>query len=243
MNNKLSVVLLLTVVLTSSTMAEGLKQNINVGFANTSGNTDTLNLNGKYDATYTTDGYNNEKLNVLFDASAFSTENNNLVNNEEYRVNLGLEQFINNGWLGYANLNWLKNKFLNFNHKATIGVGIGKEIYNEGQHSLKIKLGIAQNLERYTNAQADHDFTSLNQYVEYNKQLNKVSNFFIKLGALENFDNFSNDYEVLGTIGLNLAIAENINVILSEEIHYDNLPALGFKKTDTRTLVSIGYHF
>ena len=243
MNKKLSIALLSTVILSTSTMAEGLKQNVNLGFVNTSGNTDTLSLNAKYDAAYTTSGYNSEKLKVLFDTSIFTTENNNVKDNEEYRANLGLEQFVDQGWLGYANVNWLKNKFLNFDHKASIGAGIGKELYSDGQQSFKVKLGVAQNLERYTNAQADHDFTSLNEYIEYNNQLNKVSNFFLKVAALENFDDFSNDYEVLGTLGLNFAVAENINVTLAEEVRYDKLPPIGFKNTDTKTLVTVGYHF
>ena len=243
MNKKLSLTLVISLLISSSAMAEELKQNINIGFINTTGNTETLNLNGKYNAIFSTNGYNNEELKVIFDASAFSTENNHIKENQEYKVNLGLEQFIGNEWLGYGSMSWLKNNFLNFKHKTSIGAGIGKELYKSGQHSIKAKLGVAHNMEQYKNTQADYDFTSLNEYIEYNNQLNKISNFFLKFGVLENFDDFRRDYEMIGTVGLNLDIAENINIILSQEIRYDNVPSFGMNKNDTKSLATIGYHF
>lgn len=243
MNNKLPLTLLLTTLLTSSLIADEVKQNINFGLVNTSGNTDTLNVNGKYDLAYTTSGLNNEDLKVNFVTSAFMTENNSTRDNEEYRANLGLEQFIGNGWLGYVSADWLKNKFLNFDNKTSIGVGMGKELYNDGKQSLTTKLGLAYNTERYNNIQIDHDFTSVNEYIEYNNKLNKTSLFFLKIGALENVDDFKNDYEVLGSLGLNFAVSNNISVTLAEEVRYDNLPPLGFKKTDTKSIATVGYTF
>ena len=243
MKNLLFLSTLTTIILSTSAMAEEMKQNINLGLVSTTGNTDTLNLNGKYDQKYITSGYNNQDLSVLFDASAFMTENNNVKDNEEYQVKLGLEQLIYDGWLGYVNAGWLKNKFLNFDHKIGIGAGVGKELYKDAQQTLTAKLGVGYNAEKYSNGVASHKFTSLNEYIEYNNQLNKVSNFFLKVGALENFDDMSNDYEAFGTLGFNFAVAENLTVTLSEEIRYDNLPSLGFKKTDSKTLATVGYHF
>ena len=243
MKNLLLISTLTTIVLSTSAFAEETKQNINLGLVNTTGNTETLNLNGKYDLKSTTAGYNNQDLNVLFDASAFMTESNDIRDNEEYQANLVVEQLIYDGWLGYASAGWLKNKFLNFDHKTAIGTGIGKELYKDEQQTLKVKLGVAYNIEQYSNTQATHKFTSLNEYIEYNNQLNKVSSFFIQLGALENFDDMSNDYEAFGTLGFNFAVAENFTVTLSEEIRYDRLPALGFKRTDSKTLATVGYHF
>lgn len=243
MKKLITISTLTAIILSTSAMAEETKQNINLGLVSTTGNTKTLNLNGKYDFKSTSKGYNNQDLNALFNASAFMTESNNVKDNEEYQVNLGLEQLIYDGWLGYASASWLKNKFLNFDNKIGIGAGVGKELYKDAQQTLTAKLGVAYNIENYSNAQADHKFTSLNEYIEYNNQLNKVSNFFLKVGALENFDDMSNDYEVFGTLGFHFAVAENLSLTLSEEIRYDNLPALGFKKTDSKTLATVGYHF
>lgn len=223
--------------------SDELKQSINFGLANTTGNTKTLNLNGKYNMAFTTVGYANEALKVGFGASAFVTKNNGVKDNEEYTVNLGLEQYITDGWLGYASINWLRNTFQNYDNKFSIGAGVGKEVFNDGQHSLKIKLGGAYNIEDYSNAQPRKKFASLNEYIEYNNKLNDVSDLYVKIGSQQNTKDFSNDYEVLAVAGFNFAVAENISVSIEEEVRFDNLPPVGFEKTDTKSIVRVGYNF
>lgn len=230
-------------MLSTSAMADEMKQNINLGLTSTTGNTKTLNINGKYDTKYTTAGYNNQELNVLFDASAFMTKNNDVKDNEEYQSNLALEQLISNGWLGYASAGWLQNKFLNFDQKISFGAGVGKELFKDDKQTLAVKFGGAYNVEKYTNNQEDHKFSSVNEYLEYNNQLNKVSNFFIQAGAAENVKEFSDDYDAFGIVGFNFAVAENLSVTLSEEFRYDHLPAVGFKTKDSKTIATLGYHF
>jgi putative salt-induced outer membrane protein YdiY len=223
--------------------ADDLKQSINFGFANTTGNADTLNINGKYVMSFTTEGYNAKALKIAFDAGAFVTENNDVKDYEEYTANLGLEQYIADGWLGYGAVNWLSNKFLNYDSKLSLGAGIGKEIFNDGQHTLKVKVGVAYNIEDFSDEQDTRKFASLNEYFEYNNKLNAVSSLYAKLGAMQNFENFSNDYEFLGALGFNFSVAENISVTIEEEVRYDALPAVGFQKTDTKSIIRVGYKF
>ena len=221
-----------------------LKQSINLGFSNTTGNTDTLNLNTKYMMSFTTVGYDNQKLKVGFDAAAFISKNDSVTSNEEYTANLGLEQYITDGWLGYGAINWLRNPdFKNLDNKFSIGVGIGKELYNDGQHSLKAKLGVAYNIEQYADATEDAKFASLNEYLEYVNTLNKTSALYLKVGAAENFDDFKNDYEVLAVAGLNFAVAEDISVSIEEEVRYDKIHPGTDKATDTKSIVRVGYNF
>jgi len=220
-----------------------LKQNINLGFANTTGNTETLNLNARYDLFYTIPGYNGYDLSWIFDTSIYMTQNDGVTDNEEYTANLALEQMLTeDGWLAYSSFRWLRNTFRNFDNKFFIGAGVGRELYNDDQHRFEVKLGTAYNFERYSNQQPDHDFISLTEYMEYNNQLNKTSLLYVKVGASENFDDF-NDYEVLGVIGFTFAVAEKLSVTLEGEIRYDNVPPVGFDKTDTKSIVRIGYSF
>jgi len=222
---------------------KGLQQGINLGLANTTGNTETFNLNGKYTLGYSTEGYASKTLNIAFNLSAFLTKNNDVIDNEEYSSNLGLEQYIgDNDWLAYTNVSWLRNTFRNFDNKLLIGAGVGKELFNDTKQTLTAKVGIAYNIEQYTNNQADHKFTSLTEYVEYNNKLNKTSLLYVKCGASQNFDNFS-DYELLAVAGFNFVVAENMNVTIEEEIRYDEIPPVGFEKTDTKSIVRIGYTF
>ncbi len=219
-----------------------LKQNINLGFANTTGNTETLNLNAKYDFSYMIPGYEGRDLSWVFDTSVYLTQNDGETDNEEYTANLALEQILSNDWLAYVSVQWLRNTFRNFDSKTFVGAGVGKELYNDGQHRFEVKLGAAYNLEQYSNDQPDHDFASLTEYMAYENQLNKTSLLYVKVGASENFDDFE-DYEVLGVIGFTFAVAERLSVTLEGEVRYDNIPPEGFDTTDTKSIVRLGYSF
>jgi len=223
--------------------SDRLKQSIDVGFANTTGNTKTTNLNAKYGASYTTLGWGNQALKWAFDASMFLTRDNDTTTNEEYVAMLGAEQNIANGWYGYGAINWLKNSFRNYDNKWSFSAGVGKVIFDDGKHSLSAKLGGAYNIEDYSNAQADEKFASLNQYLEYNNKLNASSNLYVKLGAMQNLENFSKDYEVMGVAGVDVALSEALYLKVEQEVSYDALPPAGFDKTDTKTIVSLGYKF
>jgi len=228
----------------SVTASKELKQTINLGFSNTTGNTETLNVNGKYTMAYTTVGYGNESLKVAFDASAFLNETNSVTSNEEYTANLGLEQYITNGWLGYTALNWLRNpEFKNLDNKFSVGAGIGKEIYNDGQHTLKLKVGLAYNVEQYADNIADVNFGSVNEYVEYTNILNDASTLYVKVGASENMEDFQNDYEVLAVAGFNFSVAKNISISIEEEVRYDKIHPGTVEAVDTKSIVRVGYAF
>ncbi len=220
-----------------------LKQSINIGFSNVTGNTETFSINGKYTLSVTASGYNDRPLQIMFDASAFVTENNNVKDNEEYTVNLALEQFVIEKWLVYTSAHWLRNEFRNYDNKSSLAAGVGKKLFDDGQHIFKLRAGIAYNIEQYTNDQPEETFFSFNQYLEYTNQLNKVSGMYVKMALLENFENFSDDYELLAVAGLTFAVAEDINVNLEGEVRYDNLPPIGFETTDTKTIIKVGYNF
>jgi putative salt-induced outer membrane protein len=244
MCKKLTISMISALMLSTFAIADGeIKQNINVGFANTSGNTDTLNLNAKYDLGFKTTGLQGQELRTLFDASAFLAENNNVKDNEEYRANLGLEQSLGDGWLGYGQANWLSNEFRNYDSKTSIGAGIGKDLFRTDKEYFTVKLGGAYNNEVYTNNAPSKDFASTNEYLEYGNAINPTSKLYAKVGSAQNVDDFSNDYEVFGTAGLNFALAENLSVTIEEDVRYDALPSAGFKKTDTKSIVRFGYGF
>jgi len=221
-----------------------LKQSINLGFSNTTGNTDTLNLNGKYTMSFTTVGLGNEKLKVGFDASGFVNKVDGNTSNEEYVANLGLEQFITDSWLGYGAVNWLSNPdFKNLENKYSIGAGIGRELYNDGKQSFKIKIGGAYNIQEYADATEDAKFASLNQYFEYENTLSAANSLTLKVGGSENVDDLQNDYEVMGVLGLNFAVAEDISVSIEEEVLYDKIHPGTEKDIDTKSIVRVGYNF
>ncbi len=220
-----------------------LKQHIDLGFANTTGNTETLNLNANYGMRFTTVGYDGNDLKTSFDMSAYITENSGVRDNEEYKAYLGLEQSFANEWLGYGFVSWLQNTFRNYDYKILVGAGIGKNLIDDGTQLLKVKFGGAYNYEAFSDGQPTRKFASTTEYVEYRYRFNAISEGYIKFGAMQNLENFSNDYEFTSVVGFDFAVAERVTLTLQGEVAYDNLPATGFQKTDTKTIARVGYHF
>jgi putative salt-induced outer membrane protein YdiY len=221
-----------------------LEQNFNMGFSNTTGNTMHLDVNAKYDLSLCTVSYNEQLLKIIFDSSIFFTQTDSEKSNEEYLLNLGLEQELDKEWLIYLALNWLRNpEFKNYDHKTSLGVGIGKNLFFDGSQSVTLKLGTAYNKEDYANTQKSDQSSSLNEYIEYKNQLNKISKLYFKTGALQHFHSFHEDYEVLAILGVNFTVGEKIHLTIEQEVAYDNLPPIGFKKTDTKSIVRLGYKF
>ena len=235
----------LSLVLAGSIFAaDNLVQSIDLGFTNTTGNSKTTNLNGKYALAYKTIGLYNQELKTKFNIQAFYAKNDGVKSNEEYTSYLGLEQFIYDGWLGYFDLNWLRNPdFKNYNHKIDTSAGIGKEIYKTDTSNLIVKLGIGYSYYDFADSTPNDDFASLNQALEYNNKLNENSLFYTKLNALEGFDDFSKNYELGTTFGLKFNLTNNVHAVMEEQISYDNQPPAGFKKTDTKTIIRLGLSF
>jgi putative salt-induced outer membrane protein YdiY len=218
-------------------------QRINIGFANTTGNTKTLNLNAKYSLSHMIQSKKYKPFKYNFQTTGYLTKNDSKKTAEEYTALLNGEQALKYQWLSYVSLGWLTNKFKNFQNKYMLAIGLGKVFIQNKEHRLVLKIGPACNIEQYYNKQKDNIYSSLNEYVEYRYLINPTSKFYMKLGAVENFDDISNDYETTGLIGLNFALNENISITLEQELAYDNLPPEGFKKSDSKSIIRVGYKF
>ncbi len=221
---------------------EGWRQHLDFGFANTTGNTETLNLAASYDATYGTKGYADLPLRLAFDAGMYLTENDGTRDNEEYSANIALEQEFYKRWLAYATLRWLRNTFRNFDSKTFLGAGVGKTLFDDGNQHFEVKIGAAYNRESYSNAQPDHNFGSFTQYAEYRNAFNEIGEFYLQAGASENFDDFS-DYEVTALTGVTIKMNDSLDLSIEAQVRYDHIPPVGFETTDTKTIVKLGYGF
>ena len=223
---------------------ENLKQNLHFGFSSTTGNTETMYFNGRYTLSFTQSGYHDLPLKFSLLSNAYFNKSKNKKRNEEYLIDMGLEQILYRKWLGYVFARWLKSPNIQkYNHKISANFGIGNKIIDNDNHSLKIKIGIAHNTENYSSSKATRRYESMNEYIEYSNKINENSNLNIKLGTIQNLSNISNDYEMLSVIGFDFAISENISLTIEEELHYNAIPTQGLEKINSKSLMSLGYLF
>jgi len=226
------------------TIDQKLKQNFRFGFSSTTGNTETIYLNSKYSLSFTQSGYHNLPLKFSLLSSAYFNKNKNKKSNEEYLIDVGLEQVIYKEWSGYMFARWLRSPNIRqFNHKLSANLGIGKKLMNNKNYLLKIKLGIAHNTENYSNDKATNQYESINEYIEYTNKINENSHFSFKFGAMQNLSNPSKDYEMIGVVGFDFSISENIHLTVEEEFDYDAIPTNGLEKLNSKSLMSLGYLF
>ncbi len=217
-------------------------QRIEAGFSDTGGNTRTTTLNAKYTLAHR---WRIRKFAPLFytlELSAFLARDEGRRTAEEYKALFSAKQPLPRKWLGYVNLGWLKNDFQNFAAKVDFGIGVGKILYRDSKQTLVLKLGPALNHESYTNGGND-SFASFNQYLEYNRKIRRTNKIYLKLGAKENFADMQNDYEINTLLGILFNLDTKLDMSLEYDTFYDNTPSEGFGKTDTKTVVRIGYRF
>lgn len=224
--------------------ADSLKQSFDLGFTNTTGNSQTTNLNGKYRARYSTIGLHHKKLHIKFSLAAYYAENRDVKSNEEYTSSLSLEQYIQYKWLGYFLFEWLRNPdFKNYNGKYDFSIGAGKRIYKTDSQNLKVKFGLGYTIEDYANDLPTKRYASLVENIEYTNRLNQLSLLYIKSKFWESFEDFSKNYEIGVIAGIKFNITKRLHIRFEEQVNYDNLPPQGSKKTDTKTIVSLGIRF
>jgi putative salt-induced outer membrane protein YdiY len=219
------------------------KQHIGFGFANTTGNSETLNFSFDYNFEYITAGYSNQELKLLFDTRAYISESNHEKDDEEYKAWLRCEQMIVDNWFGYLSSRWERNRFQNYENKTTLGIGLGKDLLSDSNQSLTLTLGVAYTFEYYSDDTPHYNYSSITQYLDYKNQLNEISNLYLKLGAMESFEHFRDDYELVMLAGVKFIIAQSLNLSIESEVDYDASVADGYEKTDTKTLIKLGYDF
>ncbi len=217
-------------------------QHIEAGFSNTSGNTKTTSFNAKYTYSHNTRFYELHKMNYTLEASLFMARDDDKRTAEEYKVLFNARQPLPNKWLSYLSIGWLKNDFQNFSNKVDLSIGLGKILFSDKKQHLILKLGPAVNYEDYTSG-GNRSYTSLNEYIEYQRRIKEYSKFYIKIGAKENFSDMQKDYEINSLIGLSVAVEDRIDLTIEYNAFYDNLPSENIDKKDTKTVIRLGYRF
>ena len=83
----------------------------------------------------------------------------------------------------------------------------------------------------------------MNEYLEYSRKVHLLSRLYLKLGAKENFADMKSDYEINSLFGILFKLDTRLNMTIEYNTFYDNTPSEGFGKTDTKTVIRIGYSF
>lgn len=216
-----------------------LDGNVNLGYSQTSGNTETENFNlaGKL-VTW----YRPHRGTLRAEANRSSNRGNENTNND--LASLKYDRFLTRQWYAYAFGQWYRDKFKDLDAQWQGSVGLGYQFWRSRRRSLYIEAGPGYITESYINAtREDRDFTimrwaaDLSYYIWYKKiEFYHYQEGFVDLGD-------SGEYSLRTRTGFRFPLVDDLSFYIQYNWDYDNQPATGKDGTDEKTLVGLGYKF
>ncbi len=162
---------------------------------------------------------------------------------DNWYVRANYDYFFTKQWYGYGNVRIEKNRIEFLNLRLTPGVGAGYQVVERPDFNFNLEGGLSWVYEQYTNVAAANQNVSVRLAYHVDKTLFdsrlKVFNEIAYFPSVQNV----NDYLVLSTTGLRLAITKRMFSELKAEIDYDSHPAPTAPRTLTQYTLGVGWTF
>ena len=198
---------------------------LNLGFVNTSGNTDVTTFNLGEKLTYTRGRWVfTEMFKALYGEtdSSPSAETYDGLLRAEYELTERLAVF------GFAG--WFRNTFSGIASRWSEGAGLGYKAIDAPRDTLIIEDALMLEQER-TVAGLDESFTLNRAALAYRHVFRATATFAQDLEWLANFEH-ADDQRLNSETALTAPISKQISLKLSYVVRFDNEPEPGFEKTD-----------
>ncbi len=142
----------------------------------------------------------------------------------------------------YANALFNKDKYQDLALRTTLGLGAGYQFWETTERSLSLEGGLSYiNDDYYTGT--DSSYPSARWAVDYKQILfGSPVQFFHFHEGLISLDDVA-DFLFRSNTGLRIPLATNLAVTAQIDADFDNTPAPGAKRLDTRYLLNLGYHW
>jgi len=204
-----------------------------LGYLGTSGNSETVNVNGVFDLGYKI-GRWEHGLNLL----AIGAEADSQSTAERYGLGYKAKWNIRDYDYAFGNINYDKDKFSGVEQSLSETVGYGRRIWNTPVHVLNAEAGIGFRQQDFL------DGTSANGAIvrlggDYLYNFNDVASFTQVLVFEIGDDNTS----TLATSGLNTKLRDQLALVLGYTIKNNSDVPAGVDKTDTFTSINLEYTF
>lgn len=209
------------------------KNKTELGFVNTSGNSETTNFAfaNKYTRTW-------ERAEFVFDASALRAEQTTRVlgnpdgtvsvteNTETTAEAYALAGKYTRQWtdrLGwYGSLRWYQNEFAGIDTRYTAGAGLSYTFFDTDVHKLVGELGGDYTDEESVDGTSD-SFAGARGFTGYTRTFGKKSEFSSEVEVLQNLDD-TDDLRANWTNSVTASLTERMALKVSYTMMYDNQP-------------------
>jgi putative salt-induced outer membrane protein len=251
MNNsiKLTLSILLSFLLSSNLLAfeadaeekePEFKGDVQFGYIMSSGNTDTTNLNGKFNLLYDLNEWAQK-----FSLEAYSSSDNDITTAERYKAEYQLDKKLDKTRYLFGNVSYEEDKFSGYENISTMAGGYGHQLYNEDKTTLDAEVGVGYRNSTLTPASvlpgdsADISEALLRLAVDYHWQIAENRSLTSKLKVDAGEESVISNFEV----GFITMIAGDLSFKAAFEArHISEVPA-DTENLDTITSISLLYAF
>jgi len=151
------------------------------------------------------------------------------------------DHFLDDKWYLYSNARFERDRFQDLKLRTTVGVGSGYQFLDNDRTQLSLEGGLDYFNEDFYTAQ-DKGFPAARWALKY------AHIFYAQLEFYHNHEGYiglenANDILLLTKTGVRVPIADNLSASAQFDLDWDNTPAPGKDKIDSRYLVNIGYNW
>lgn len=216
---------------------EGVKMSghANVGYASSSGNTDTEKWYLDAEAVART-----RDNRYTLGAESRSTEDSGVKTESNWLGYMKYDHFITKKWYGYANGNFENDKFKDIRLRSTLGLGSGYQFLESPKTNLSLEGGLNY-VDTDFYAGEDDDYPAARWALKFDHKLfNSELQFFhaheVYVGINDTRKTF-----LRSQTGLRVPLYKNLNATAQYNLDWDNNPTDGRVKTDKTTMLTLGY--
>jgi len=208
----------------------------NFALVNTTGNTEALTVAGKNEMKYKF----TDKWSGSWVVGALYGKSDGDKNAERYFTDLRADYSINERWYAYGLGTWLRDKFAGFDHRISIGPGVGYKFLIGPKHFLLAETGLNYAYEDYTDSDENNeDFLEGRLFGKYEWAFTEKTKFSQALEYLQSFKD-SSMRRLSSETALVTAITDILALKISYSIFYNNDPRPSdLDDTDTILATSI----
>ena len=211
-----------------------------LGYVNTTGNTETTSTKGVFDAVYEV-----EKWRHKLHAEAFGQETQDdvtgesVVSAERYQL-LGKSDYkFTERDYGFALADLKKDRFSGFEYEHVFALGYGRKVTKHEDMELDVEIGPGLRVYKVDNAPESEDEAVLRLSADYWWQFTESAKFTQKLKT-----DIGEEFTASESItGLSAAINSTLALKLTYTVRHKSKVPVGTEKTDTETAVTLVYNF
>ncbi len=210
--------------------------NISLGANQLSGNTERTAVSAAIELERKFDG---DRF-ALRARHNYAEEDDNVTERNTYGA-IKFDHFFTKKFFGYLSVEMLNDKFKDLNLRASVGPGVGYQVWDDDKKALSLEAGVSYFIE---DLQTGED----NQYATGRLGANFRYNLFGSLVFTDSVIVYpsleeTSDYNLRNEAILSTDIYAGWKLRFSNILEYDNAPAPGVDSTDLQWIISLAYSF